>query len=169
MAFPVAVVIDGNHRAWFANQGGSTITRINSDGTGAAAISCCDGASGIAIDVQGNLWAANYFSNSVSEVSSAGVTISPGYSGGGLTQPQGIAVDGAGDIWVANYHGNTLTKLQGASRSHPGTPISGASGFGAAAGLSLPYALAIDASGNIWVTNFESNSLIEFVGAAPPN
>ena len=42
------------------------------------------------------------------------------------------------------------------------------SGFGADASLVAPYALAIDASGNLWVTNSGKNTLTQFIGVATP-
>jgi DNA-binding beta-propeller fold protein YncE len=34
--------------------------------------------------------------------------------------------------------------------------------------LQQPFALAIDPSGNLWVTNFGNDSLTEFIGIAAP-
>jgi len=41
-------------------------------------------------------------------------------------------------------------------------------GFGTDSQLLEAFALAIDPSGNIWITNFGSNVLTEFVGMAAP-
>jgi streptogramin lyase len=40
--------------------------------------------------------------------------------------------------------------------------------MGGDAALLEAYAIAIDASGNVWITNFGSNILTEFVGLASP-
>ncbi len=166
--FPVAVAVDANQNAWLANQSGATVTSISSDGTQATPFTCCNGPSGLAIDRHGNVWVANFLGDSVSELSNAGVVLSSGYSGGGLLRPQGIAVDGQGNIWIANYHGNSISELEGADGTSPGTPLSPATGFGQSAGLSLPFAVAIDASGNLWVSSFASNTVTEYLGAAAP-
>lgn len=166
--FPVAVAIDGNHNGWIANQGSTTVTKVSPDGKQFTSISCCDGASGLAFDQAGNLWVANFFGDSVSQISSSGSVVSSGYTGGGLNSPQGIAVDGAGNVWVANYHGPSLTELAGASSTTPGKVLSPPAGFAPDANLLKAYAIAIDASGNLWVTNFGSNTLTEFVGLAAP-
>jgi streptogramin lyase len=168
LAFPVAIAIDGNQNAWLANQSAKTVTRISPDGAQVSQIACCDAPSGLAIDRHGNVWVANYYGDSVSELSNTGVVLSSGYTGGGLNRPQGIAVDGQGNVWIANYHGNSLTELAGADSTSPGTPLSPAVGFGSDAGLSLPFALAIDASGNLWVSSFANNGVTEYVGAATP-
>jgi secreted PhoX family phosphatase len=49
-----------------------------------------------------------------------------------------------------------------------GTAISGSNGFTAGGILNGPNGLAIDGSGNVWVTGGASNNLVEFVGAATP-
>ena len=168
LSFPVAVAIDGSGNAWLANQSSTTVTSITADGTQATEFSCCNAPSGLAIDQHGNVWATNFLGDSVSELSQAGTVLSTGYTGGGLLRPQGIAVDGNGNIWVANYHGNSITELEGANGVSPGSPLSPASGFGRATGLSLPFALAVDASGNLWVSSFANNTVAEYVGAAGP-
>ena len=91
------------------------------------------------------------------------------YTGlGTIDHPQGIAVDGAGNIWVANYRAPYLTELAGASAASPGSSLSPATGFGADAKLLEAYALALDASGNIWVSNQGSSTITKFIGLAAP-
>jgi streptogramin lyase len=113
---------------------------------------------------------SNFYSDSVSEVSASGVILSNGYTGGGLSHPQSIAVDGAGKLWIANYRGSSITELAGASSAPiaPGTALSPAAGLGGHTALSQAYAIAVDASGNLWVSNFGSNTITEFVGIASP-
>jgi sugar lactone lactonase YvrE len=168
LAFPVALAVDSSHNAWVANQSANTITKISADGSTATVITCCDGASGIATDQSNNVWVANYYGDSVSEVSSSGVVLLNGITGGGVLHPQGIAVDGAGTVWVANYRGNSISEISGASSATPGTFLSPASGFGTDASLLEPYGLALDASGNVWVSNYGNDTVTQFVGVATP-
>jgi hypothetical protein len=179
--FPDAVAVDANHNAWVASETTSMITRISADGTQFTPVNCCDGAAGLAIDASGNIWSANYGGNSVSLVSSAGAVISTGYTGGGLNHPGGIAVDGNGTVWVVNYRGGSISEFAGAESGAAGTALSPsasqgfAGGFGTDANLLEPYAIAIDASGNVWVSNFaavpaqgQMGTLTQFVGLAAP-
>lgn len=170
LAFPVALAVDASHNAWVVNQGGLLpITEISADGSKVTSYNCdCNGASGVAADQKGNLWIANYYGNSISEVSTCGTLELDAAAGGGVLRPQGIAVDGAGTVWVANYQGNSLSELGGASSAAPGTFLSPSSGFGADASLLDPYGLAIDASGNLWLSNSGKNTLTEFIGVAAP-
>jgi hypothetical protein len=173
--FPSAIAVDSNHNIWVGSDSAATITRISGGGSVFTEFTCCDNPDGLAIDQSGNVWAANYAGSSVSEVSNTGSVISPGYTGGGLNQPVGIAVDGSGTVWVANYHGGSFTELAGATAVTPGAALSPSTGFGTAANLIDPYGVAIDASGNLWISNFDSTSplgqqgtLTGFVGLATP-
>lgn len=63
--------------------------------------------------------------STVTEISGAGVVLSPvyGYGGGGLDYPTGVAIDGSGNVWIANRSGGpqysgSVTELIGA-----GTPV----------------------------------------------
>jgi streptogramin lyase len=189
LAGPSAVAIDANNNAWFTDQEASSgsVTYISADGTQSQEYpSGGYEPSGIAIDAigvsagasKGHVWVANYSTDSldvpgsVSELtlnSNGAVTVvSTGYTSGGIDHPNGIAIDGAGNVWVANYHGNDLTELVGAYSSSQGDPLSPSTGFGADAGLLLPFGIAIDASGNIWVSNYGASTITEFVGAAAP-
>jgi streptogramin lyase len=169
-SFPVAVVVDGNHMGWVANQSGTTVTKVSNDGKIFTNYDCCNGASGIAIDQGNNVWVANYYGSSVSLISNAGSVISNGtYTGaGGINHPQGIAVDGAGNVWVANYRAAYLSELTGSTSAAPGTSLTPATGYGTDAQLLEAYALAVDASGSVWVSNFGSNTVTKFLGLATP-
>jgi streptogramin lyase len=170
LAFPVALAIDSNHNAWVANQGGLLpITKISADGSQVANYDCdCNGASGIAIDENSNLWVANYYGNSISEVNACGTLTLDAATGGGVDHPQGIAVDGDGTVWVTNFLGNSISEMSGQSSSSPGTFLSPATGFGTDASILQPYAVAVDASGDLWISNFGNSTLTEFIGIASP-
>jgi streptogramin lyase len=170
LALPVAVAVDASHNAWVANQSTNTVTKISADGSKATAISCCNGASGVAVDQSGNVWVANYFGDSISEVSNAGTVLLTGQTGGGVNHPQAIAIDGAGKVWTGNLHGQTLSEFSGSSSTAPGTPLSPAAGLGTDAQLASPFAVAIDQSGNVWVSNSSNgiNTVTTFVGLATP-
>ncbi len=169
LMFPVAVAVDGSHNVWVANQSSTTVTKVAPDGSQFTSYSCGNGPSGLAIDQLGNVWVANYYGNSISEVSASGAVLANGpYTGGGIDHPQGIAIDGAGNVWIANYRGPALTELAGAASATPGALLSPASGLGPDAALLEAYAIAVDASGNLWISNFGSNTLTQFIGLAEP-
>ena len=167
LAFPASVAVDANHNAWVGDQGDGTLSKITSTGQ-ITGYSCCDAPTGLAIDQAGNIWAANFFGNTVTELSSAGAVLTTTAAGGNLVQPQGIAVDGSGTVWVTSYHGTGLFQLAGSASTSPGNPVSPATGWAPDAGFVGVYSIAIDAAGNLWVSNFFANSLTEIVGLAAP-
>jgi streptogramin lyase len=170
LVFPVAIAVDSSHNAWLANQEDVTVTKVSADGSQFTSYSCCNGASGIAIDQRGDVWVANYYGDSISQLGSDGMVISSGYSDNkaSIWHPQGIAIDGSGHVWVTNYLGSSITELAGSGASSPGQILSPTAGYTRDAGLVEAYAVAIDASGNLWVTNFYTNTLTEIIGLATP-
>jgi hypothetical protein len=174
LAFPVNAAIDASHNVWVA-QSGATVTKVAPDGSQFTSSTCCDQPSNLAIDQLGNVWVTNYYGDSISEISSSGVVLSNGaYAGGGIDHPQGIAIDAAGNVWIASYRSpsgitSALTELAGASNAAaPGTVLSPPAGLGLDAGLIEPFAVAADASGNLWISDFATSALTEFIGLAAP-
>jgi streptogramin lyase len=176
LAFIVSIAIDGNHNAWIGGQNDPVVTRMSYDGTQSLAISCCDGIPSLAIDQRNNVWASNFFRDSVSQVSTSGTVVSSGYSAGGLARPQAIAIDGAGSVWVAGLRSvvgasaAALAQFAGAgSPTSPGVVLSPASGWLADADMLQPYAIAIDASGNLWISQYNTdNEITQVIGMAAP-
>ena len=89
-------------------------------------------------------------------------TIAIAYTGGGLSgYPQGIAIDGQGNVWTADYE-SSITEL-----NTLGAPLSPSTGY-TGGGLDYPYRIAIDLSGDAWVTNEYGYSLSEFGSSGTP-
>ena len=176
VSLPLAIAVDANHNAWVGNSGsGPTITRISPDGSQVANLTCCDEVVGMAVDQKNNLWTVNYDSDDISQITNLSATtptIGGSFGGGGgLDSPNGIAVDGAGNIWVTNYGSDpgSLSELAGSNAASPGTFLSpNTTGFGSDASMLGANRLAVDASGNIWVSNTGYDTVTEFIGAAVP-
>jgi streptogramin lyase len=172
LAFPVAIALDAGNNSWIANAFATTITKVSLDGGNVTftAYDCCNDPRDLAIDQRGFVWVANFLGDSISQLASDGTVVSNGYSDNkaSISHPQGIAIDGSGHVWVANYLGNALTELAGSTSSSPGQILSPTAGYATDAALDEPFAVAIDASGNLWTVNYLSNTLTEIVGLATP-
>ena len=170
LAFPSTVAVDAEHFGWIGNQNDITVIKVAPDGSSFQSVDCCSGASGIAVDQNDKVWVANLNGNNASLIASSGTVLSKGgFNGlGSMRSPQGIAIDGAGSVWFANYLAPYLTELSGTSSVVPGTSLSPAAGLGADAALLQAFALAIDASGNVWVSNQGSSTLTKYIGLATP-
>jgi len=169
-SFPLAVAIDSNHYGWVANFGNDTVSKVSSDGSQIVSFATGNGPDGIAVDQRGYVWVANQIGNSVSEIANDGSVVSSGYSDNkaSILAPQGVAIDGSGHVWIATLHSHAITELAGSAATAPGAILSPAAGYASDAGFTEAYALKIDASGNLWVTDFNNNTLTEIVGLATP-
>jgi len=186
---PFAVAVDGAGHIWIDSEGSNAAVELDTNGVPIAGSPFTGGGInrplGVAIDSAGNVWLANNGGNSISMLKPSGAPGSGSpYTGGGLNLPWGIAVDGNDNVWVANFTpSGSLSVFCGATarRCPVGagafSPISPSTGYTSAL-LQRLVAVAIDASGNVWVSNnwlpvpFPTNpggdGLVEFVGIAGP-
>lgn len=152
---------------------GNSDGRGIADGTGSAAR--FNTPIGVALDASGNAYVADTASNTIRKVTPAGVVSTwagspgePGSADGNGTEarfdsPYGIAVDAAGQVYVADAGNDVIRKISpaGVVTTLAGTAdVWGyADGTGAAARFRGPSALAVDAAGNVYVTD-SSNFLV---------
>ncbi|MDZ4836650.1 MAG: tetratricopeptide repeat protein [Candidatus Melainabacteria bacterium] len=117
--------------------------------------------SGMTFDKQGNLYVANFESNTIDRISRDG-TRTVFASGGNLKGPIGLVADDSGNLYVANYSGGTVARITPAGIS---TII--------ATDFKSPYYLTLGPGGTIFVSQQEDNSIIRIslpqtITAKPP-
>jgi len=132
--------------------------------------------SGLAIDTGGNLYVADSFLNTIGKLTPAGVfTVFAGSGTAGsadgtgaaasFNSPSAIAVDSGGTLYVADSGNNTIRNItsEGVVTTLAGTPgtTGHADGVGAAASFNFPEGIAVDASGNIFVSDSINNTIRE--------
>jgi sugar lactone lactonase YvrE len=135
----------------------------------------------IAYDAAGNLYIADLNDNVIRKVDLAGIvttvagTGEQGFAGDGgpatsalLDSPAGVAVDAAGNIYIADTHNQRVRKVNnGTISTIAGITAAGFSGDGGAATsaqLSNPSALAVDASGNLYIADTDNHRIRKISG-----
>ena len=129
----------------------------------------------IIFDPAGNLYIADSGNNRVRKVATDGIitTIAgngtPGSAGDGgqalnaqLNNPYGLARDPAGNLYIADAFNSKVRRVDpsGVITTYAGTGLAGSSGDGGpatAATLKLPYALAADGAGNLYISDVASH------------
>ena len=138
---------------------------------GPAANAQLDSPQGLALDLAGNLYIADYYNQRVRRVSPNGVIITvagngvAGHSGDSgpatsaqLNSPQGVAVDSAGNLYIADSGNQRIRRVSanGTITTAAGTGTagySGDSGLATSAQLCNPLGVAVDANGNLYIAD----------------
>ena len=151
---------------------GNGVTGFSGDGGPATAATMRD-PTGIAVDATGNIYFVDCFNERVRKINMttgiittvAGTGIG-GYSGDGgpataarISHPNGIAVDGGGNIYIPDQLTARVRKISAAGiiSTIGGTGVPGYSGDGGpavSARLNNPNDIAVDAYGNIYVSEY---------------
>jgi sugar lactone lactonase YvrE len=162
--------------ATLAGQAGN---RGHADGTGTGAQ--FNALADIAIDSSSNIYVADTGNDTVRKITPAGVVTTlagqPGVSGSSdgsgsalFNHPAGIAIDGAGNAFIADTNNNTIRKVviaNGAVSTLAGQAgIAGSSdGTGTAAAFNGPSGIAVDSTGNLFISDTLNHAIREITPA----
>jgi uncharacterized protein (TIGR03437 family) len=147
--------VAGNGGAGFSGDGGpATSGQLDSPG-------------GVAVDASGNLFVVGLSDSRIRKVTPQGTITTvagngvPGFSGDGgqavtarLCYPWGVAVDKPGNLFVADSGNSRIRKVtpQGTITTVAGGGTGGDNGTATSADLRFPAGVAVDASGNVFIT-----------------
>jgi sugar lactone lactonase YvrE len=148
--------------------------------------------SGVAVDVTGNLFIADEVNSRIRKVETNGIIttvagngyVNPntgygGYSGDGgaatnaeLNFPFRVAVDATGNLFIADYYNNRIRKVgtNGIITTVAGNGTNGYSGDGGAATnaeLYYPNDVAVDTTGNLFISDQSNNRIRKVVIQGP--
>lgn len=131
--------------------------------------------SGVAVDAAGNVYVADTLNSTVRKISTGRVVTT--LAGSGRTRgsadgtgasarfdsPVGIAVDGNNNVYVSDSSGNTIRKITPAGVVSTLAGRAGSSGStdgsGTTARFTVPYAIAVDASGVVFVVDHGNHTI----------
>ncbi len=191
---PYGVAVDSKGNVYVADANNNAIRKIApggvvttfagsampgfANGTGTAATFSYP--TGIAVDKADNIYVADTLNNAIRMITPAGVVTTLAGSGtvgaangaaatAMFSSPYGVAVDTAGNVYVADTGNNVIRKIAaGQVTTFAGTVglFGGfANGTGTAAMFNSPANVAVDAAGNVYVSD-RSNQLIRAITTA---
>ena len=145
----------------------------SADGTGNAAQFNLP--SGVAVDGAGSVYVADTMNYTIRKITPAGAVTTlagaVGQSGGAdgaggaarFNGPMGVAVDGAGNVYVADTSNSTIRKItpEGVVTTLAGAAEQegSADGAGSAARFNLPWGVAADGAGNVYVADARNSTI----------
>jgi PKD repeat protein len=186
---PYAVAVDGAGNLYVADATDHSIRKITSDGTvttlagkggsfgstdGAGTAARFNAPLGIAADSAGNVYVADTGNSTLRKITAAGVvtTVAGSAGMGGSTDgtgtaarfmsPYGVTVDSVGTIYVVESTA-AVRKVSAAGVVTTLAGTSGTNGFtngtGTAARFSVPFDIAVDGAGNLYVSDHGNHAV----------
>ena len=161
---------------------GSTSSGFSGDG-GPATSAKFKAPSGIASDAAGDVYVADTSNNRIRRIdATTGVVTTVAGGGGstscsftgaatsvGLARPSGVAVDSSGNVYIADTNNNCVRKLSGSTiapfAGGGSTSTCNSSGPATSYLLRRPAALAVDASGTVYIADATNNCVRKVTGS----
>ncbi|QTE36360.1 DUF6443 domain-containing protein [Mucilaginibacter gossypii] len=192
--YPCGVAVDGSGNVYVADAFNNKIRKITSAGVvstlaGSGTASSVDGTGtsatfnqpfSVVTDASGNIYVTDRVGAKIRKVTPAGVVTTLAGSGtagfvdgtgsaASFNAPTGLAIDKAGNLYVADETNNRIRKITpaGVVTTLSGTGAQGSNNdVGTASTFNLPFAIAADAGGLVYVGDFTTN-LIRKIVATP--
>ncbi len=147
----------------------------SAEGTGAGVL--FSGPQGVAVDSGGNIYVADTGNSTIRKLTAGGASSTlagsagnPGNADGTGTgaqfyEPKGVAVDSAGNVFVADTWNHTIRKITPGGVSSTLAGMAGTfgsfDGTNSGARFNCPTGVAVDAGGNLYVTDYNNDTIRE--------
>ena len=151
---PNGIAFDPSGNVYVSNGASNSISKFGSTGnflsTIGSSVTLADPA-GLAVDSQGNLYAANFgvsagVSSTIAKFDSAGTFV--GAISNNVNRPFGVLVDAADNLYVGNWFINKISKFDSSGTFQ--------TTLGDSNNIDGPMGLAKDSGGNLFVANLNS-------------
>ncbi len=190
---PGGITLDAGGNIYISDTGNQRIRKINTSGIistiagvgtigfsgdgGTATLAQFSGPSGIALDISGNIYCADYNNHRIRKINTSGVistiagTGTAGFFGDGgpatsaqIMSPLDVTTDASGNIYIADGGNDRIRKINatGTITTIAGNGFAAYFGDGGAAtsaGLFNPSGVELDASGNVYIADKYNNCI----------
>ncbi len=182
---PWGMTIDAKGNIYVADAGNNKIREITPSGQvstvagngtkgyhdGIGSVVSFNNPSGVAVDALGDIFVVDSDNNRIREIQSSGYVLTFAGNGqyssldgygtiAGFYDPHGIAIDGSGYLYIADGN-NRIRKISpiGTVTTIAGNGSGHNDGIGTAASFYFPNEIAIDAAGNLYITDTGNNMI----------
>jgi hypothetical protein len=169
MSIPWGIAVDSSGNTWVPDFQNNTVLAFSSAANGGSGNTFTPGGglshpNGIAIDGSGNAWIVSV--RSIIKLSNSGTLLSGASGYGTNLYPQGIAFDGRGYAWITNMGSSPNYNLL--ELTNTGIAVGSSGGLLDLGSSTSVGPLAVDGSGDVWMTLPNTNTMLDVIGAATP-
>jgi hypothetical protein len=150
------IAVDGQDSTWITSENGNStgsVTHLSSSGANLSGSGYSGGGIyypvAVAATSGGQIWVADYANSAATLLAGDGMAISgsSGYAPGALPFTTAVAIDGNQNGWFAYQGGVAMVTQTGVVSSY--------------ACCNVPAGIALDASGNVWVADYEASKVVK--------